>query len=502
MPARRVKRPGKTSRSLNTPLKGLPDSLNTEAPEHFTADDGTLWVQEVQIRDGSKSTPKGRFDSIRSRFFDNGESPQCRDEESGEDQSGTQFTVNNREKPVSYFHWLRAKIDVEEGSYNPNKFYLHYVNWTFNAHFFSLFLSFLVIFMMTMFGFAVLLKIAGDAHPTCIAVGGEPFDTSKAKLADAFALSWTTFTTVGYGMTYTATGVQEPDHGNCSWVILLCTTESLMGLLYAGMCAAILFGRVTRIQSHAQVLFSHPICIEYGEARPANIPQGLVKEKHQEKNQAENSTLLNECPTLKIQLVNELANKLRGEIMDATLKVVASKSIGLNDTSTRFVKVELKEFEHPFFKRVWQGRHILNQHSVLLTPAARRRIADNAGFWPREWTKPDKLRSCLNFEELIVTLTGISNISASTVHAYKTYRFGDLLVGYEFAPLLYRTLGSSLLKVDMRLLNDVVIQSDLDCEISGESTLRSNDDDINQSESIRMEFSKFKAPKKNQSSQN
>lgn len=496
MPARRKMRRAKKS-EFKSPRKGLPDSLNTNGPEQFTTDDGTLWVQEVQIRDGSQTTPKGNFDSIRKLFFnDDDDSPQSTDEESGDVEVRRQFTVNTTEKPVSWFQWLRNKIDVEDGSYNPHKIYTHYVNWTFNANFSVLFLSFLAIFMFSMFIFAVLLKLAGEAQPKCIAVGGEPFDTSNARLADAFALSWTTFTTVGYGMTYTATGVQEPNHGNCTWVVFLCTTESLIGLLYAGMCAAILFGRVSRVQSHAQVLFSNPICIEYGEA----LHDEHALSSTDGKINGENDMLLNECPTLKFQLVNELANQRNGEIMDATLKVAATNSIGRNDTATRFFKVELKEFEHPFFKRVWQGRHTLNQNSLLLTPAARKRIVENKGYWPREWTKPDKLRSCLNFKELIVTLTGISNISASTVHAYKTYRFADLLVGYEFAPLLYKKIGSSLLKVDMRLLNDVVVQRDLDCE-NGESTLRSTDDEINQSESIHMSFSKFRTPKKNLQSQ-
>ena len=39
--------------------------------------------------------------------------------------------------------------------------------------------------------------IAGDAEPNCIMMAGEPFGTTPhTKFSDAFALSWTTFTTV------------------------------------------------------------------------------------------------------------------------------------------------------------------------------------------------------------------------------------------------------------------------------------------------------------------
>ena len=65
----------------------------------------------------------------------------------------------------------------------------------------------------------------------------------------------------------TASGIQEPDHKQCTFVVFLCTTESLVGLLYAGMCAAIFFGRVARVQSHAQVTFSEGVCVEYGDLK-------------------------------------------------------------------------------------------------------------------------------------------------------------------------------------------------------------------------------------------
>ena len=71
----------------------------------------------------------------------------------------------------------------------------------------------------------------------------------------------------GYGNTYPATGtdldVAEAFH--CSGVVLLCTFEAFLGLIYAGMCAAILFGKVNRVQSHAHLSFANAVCLQYEE---------------------------------------------------------------------------------------------------------------------------------------------------------------------------------------------------------------------------------------------
>ena len=70
-----------------------------------------------------------------------------------------------------------------------------------------------------------------------------------------------------YGNVYTATGndFEMSDAGHCSGVIFLCTLESFLGLIYAGMCAAILFGKVNRVQSHAHLTFANAVCFQYEE---------------------------------------------------------------------------------------------------------------------------------------------------------------------------------------------------------------------------------------------
>lgn len=58
-------------------------------------------------------------------------------------------------------------------------------------------MTFLAIFMFINLLFAVFLMLSGDHWPKCIIVSGEHFDVSEGtSFSDAFALSWTTFTTV------------------------------------------------------------------------------------------------------------------------------------------------------------------------------------------------------------------------------------------------------------------------------------------------------------------
>ena len=150
--------------------------------------------------------------------------------------------------------------------------------------------------------FAWFLMLAGNAQPACIVAAGAPFgenDTEDAtRFSDAFALSWTTFTTVGYGMIYTAVGgdfhPNGPDDGElatepyqCTWVVFLCTAEAFLGLLYAGMCAAILFGKVNRVQSHANIVFSNSICLQYEEVDDFDEEEATMEGGEEEEDEEE-----------------------------------------------------------------------------------------------------------------------------------------------------------------------------------------------------------------------
>lgn len=477
--------------------------------------DGMLWTQEVQIRPRKQRKPMDRLRRYKHVVFGSSSEdsssegkadPLAEDDfkndfdeygNKGNSSEREQYTVTSIHKEATFWNRFMQQFskNTDEHTYVPNKLFTDYINWTFTAGFFMVFFSFLCFFMFLIFFFGLLLMAAGEAQPGCIVVSGEKFGYNPdTTLADGFALSWTTFTTVGYGMTYTSTGTDFDDQKACSWIVFLCTAESFVGLLYAGMCAAILFGKIGRIQSHAQLTFSDAICIQY-KYEPNYQPETPVDSPEQPR-QADVGVLIgNEdgtaetiaspqspppnsiateslfspftpdvksrnipCPVLKFQLINNLANKRGGEIMDASLKVVAGNTNFTQSGTTSYVKVNLTEFEHPFFSRVWHGCHRLNGQSPLLTSAARERIRRNGGYWPAEWCNPESVRDNLMFSDFIVTLTGIANISAATVHAYKRYKAGDVLIGYEHASLLYKHPDTNRLKVDHSLAHDVVMQ--------------------------------------------
>jgi hypothetical protein len=296
------------------------------------------------------------------------------------------------------------------------------------------------------------------------------------------------------------TGEFATKPSQCSWVVMLCTTEAFLGLCYAGMCAAILFGKVNRVQSHANVIFSNAVCLQYEWVREQYDFEGDDDDDDDADDKSGTETQLREyetcnedvenpstqditlaqspplqdsfidqydgCPVLKFQVINERCNKQGGEIVDAIMKVIGVKFKKDQDRITRseYVRVNLVDFEHPFFSRVWHGVHILDASSPLLTDEAKRTIRQNNGSWPSSWFVPDAIREKLDFHDLIVTVMGISNVSAVTVHAYKQYKIGDVLIGYNFAPLVFRDKATGVLEVDRTLENDVREQQGLQGE--------------------------------------
>merc|ERR1712008_121304 len=121
----------------------------------------------------------------------------------------------------------------------------------------------------------------------------------------------------------------------------------------------------------------------------------------------------------------------------------------------------MQESTHPFFTRVWHCTHVLNKNSRLLTSEIRIAIEKNDGFWPHDMLTPDKMRKTLTFDKIIITLTGISDLSAANVQIAKKYEIRDVLIGYDFAPMVYKEkhAGNSKkdrLKVDVSLVHDVI----------------------------------------------
>jgi hypothetical protein len=79
---------------------------------------------------------------------------------------------------------------------NPNQQLSFYLHWMFRVNFLFLFCVMCVMFFVLVMFFAVLIIIAGELDNECVRIGGTPFGEADSEFADAFALSWTTFSTV------------------------------------------------------------------------------------------------------------------------------------------------------------------------------------------------------------------------------------------------------------------------------------------------------------------
>jgi hypothetical protein len=101
---------------------------------------------------------------------------------------------------------------------------------------------------------------------------------------------------------------------------IIVTVEAFVGILFGSMCGAILFAKVARIQSFAQVIFSDPIVIRYGS--------GVVTESDDASDDGSSSLDTDivhiQCPVLEFRICNRLNSTKGGEIIDASLNIVAS----------------------------------------------------------------------------------------------------------------------------------------------------------------------------------
>jgi hypothetical protein len=81
--------------------------------------------------------------------------------------------------------------------FQPNRVVVSYLFWAFRSSFLALFLSATAWFFIYTVCFAIIIYIIGRRTPECITVAGGNFDREGGPyFMDAYALSWTTFSTV------------------------------------------------------------------------------------------------------------------------------------------------------------------------------------------------------------------------------------------------------------------------------------------------------------------
>jgi len=419
-------------------------------------------------------------------------------------------------------------------SHGINHYISSYFSWSFRTSYGLLFIGFAIFYYGFILLFTLFFYIIALTYPECINSAGHMIGDQEGarRFSDCFQLSWTTFSTVGYGVIYPSSGASDFHVGTgCVGVGFLGSFEAFLGVLYAGFCGAILFSKVLRSQNTAQVFFSDPIVVRYGkmelyDENSSSVVDDNESKEYDEENGEEKSSKLTAskvsnsepdgsipCPSLEFRLVNRLHDVPSGEIVEAKLDCVAildpkvskitlpTDSLGgdvssasaspqhtinekttieelaqvLKDTNTRkatrsiafhssnskqphmFTKLGLDAEEHPYFRRVWFGRHRLDENSPLLTPAARNRVKLAGGYWPEDMNNYKSVKESIHFRHLLICISGVSNANAASVYAQKVYDLVDVNVGYRFVPMIYRN-DEGALKTDSYLLNAVYQQ--------------------------------------------
>jgi hypothetical protein len=256
---------------------------------------------------------------------------------------------------------------VRHHDFHCDLFMSAFLHWSFRSSFVVVFGSAAAAWLSMTTAFAVLIWIIGQVTPQCI--GGVDFQTSPAGFLDAYQLSWTTFATVvcliltrfalwmrqvllsdpnrlpceqqGYGLIYPATSATNTDTqkiGSCALITMLTAFESFVGVVYASLCAALMFAKVGRVQSFAQLTFSDPMVIRYGKALMTTDGSPDDDDYDDDDNchtSGDGMIVMNDqripCPVLEFRIFNRLDSITGGEIMDATLNMTACIDVSQAD---------------------------------------------------------------------------------------------------------------------------------------------------------------------------
>ena len=126
----------------------------------------------------------------------------------------------------------------------------------------------------------------------------------------------------GYGNAHPS--LSSSDGGKCDFQTFLTALEAFVGVLCAGFVSTIIFGKVLRVQSQAQVTFSDPILarFDYYDA-------------------SANMDTIIPCPVVEFQIVNDCHNELGGEIIDAMVNCMSIKNDQKNVSTKNRIGINL-----------------------------------------------------------------------------------------------------------------------------------------------------------------
>lgn len=141
---------------------------------------------------------------------------------------------------------------IESIIYTMNGYGQDFVIWIYQSSFFAVLAICLTAYYTLVFAFAgvvVAMERASDGRCNFV------FETESV-FEMAFELSWTTFTTVGYGQV-------APSGEDCYPIRVCCSFFAFIGLLFNSLSAAIFFSKLERVLTKASVTFSSSVCLQF-----------------------------------------------------------------------------------------------------------------------------------------------------------------------------------------------------------------------------------------------
>jgi inward rectifier potassium channel len=222
---------------------------------------------------------------------------------------------------------------------------------------------------------------------------GAVANAHPGSFADAFFFSVQTMATIGYGDMHPAT----------LYANLVVSVEVLLGMTGLALATGLMFARFSR--PTARVIFSRKAVI----------------------------APYNGVPTLMFRA----ANQRRNQILEAQISVamLRNETTAEGKVMRRFYDLALARSRTPMFSLTWTVMHTLDEKSPFYRCTSQTLEESEA--------------------ELVITLIGIDETFAQTIHARHTYGGADIVWNHRFADILSR-LDDGTRVIDYRRFDDLV----------------------------------------------
>jgi inward rectifier potassium channel len=229
-----------------------------------------------------------------------------------------------------------------------------------------------------------------------LVVPGSIVHATPGSFVDAFFFSVETIATIGYGDMAPAN----------TYAHVLVTVEAFAGIVGFALVAGITFAKFSR--PTAKVLFGNRAVIAQRDGVP--------------------------------HLMFRMANWRHNEIVQAQLSAVlmVSETTAEGDFMRRLIDLQLERDRTPLFSLTWTAMHRIDEKSPFFGPDAIERLHDRNA-------------------EIFLSLHGIDERLAQSIHARYSYNMDEIVVGHRFADVL-TIVPTGLRIVDYRNFHSLVPQ--------------------------------------------